>query len=99
MAGRTVSKYIRVYYDGYDVSGYASKIGPLQWEFNPADLTTFSDAVHGYLAELCMINVGTLNGNFDNTATSGLHALASAGAGSKHLVTNIPNERPKIQRA
>lgn len=76
--GRTVPKHVRVYMDGYDMSGYSRTIGPLKHEYEEADLTVqMSDDVMGALPNLPSISVGTLNGVFDNTATSGLHALAS----------------------
>jgi hypothetical protein len=39
-----------------------------------------SDDVMGYLPNLCSISPGTLNGVFDNTATLGLHVIASSPA-------------------
>lgn len=76
--GRTVPRWVRVYMDGYDVSGYSRTIGPLKHEYEEADLTVqMSDAVMGVMPNLPSISPGTLNGVFDNTATSGLHALAS----------------------
>jgi len=78
MAGRTVQRWARAYLDGYDMSGYARSIGNLQWSFDEADLTALSDAVKGYLPTLCNISPASLDGNFDTTATSGLHVIASA---------------------
>lgn len=79
MAGRTVNRWVRVYIDGYDMSGYSRTIGPLQTEFEEADLTAqMGDAVRGYLPNLCMMSPGTLNAIFDNTATTGLHVVASS---------------------
>jgi hypothetical protein len=45
-----------------------------------------SDAVEGALPGMPKITLGTLNAIFDNTATSGLHVVAS-GAGVDRLVT------------
>lgn len=77
--GRGVSRFVRVYGNGYDLSGYTREIGPLAWEYDEVGLTTIGDAVKGYLPGVPKFGVGVLNGVFDNTATSGLHALASAG--------------------
>jgi len=86
--GRTVPKWVRVYVDGYDLSGYSRTIGPLKHAYEEADLTAqMSDAVMGALPNLPSISVGTLNGMFDNTATSGLHAVASTPASRIVTVT------------
>ena len=79
MSGRTVPRWIRFYMDGYDMSGYGRTIGPLTWEFEEANLTAqMGDAMMGYLPNKAAMTPGTLNGVFDNTATSGLHAIASS---------------------
>lgn len=78
--GRTKPKWTRVYVDGYDMSGYARSIGPLEITYDEADMTAMSDAVKGYLANTPQVNVGMLNAVYDNTATSGLHArMGTAG--------------------
>jgi len=79
MAGRTLNKYTRVYIDGYDLSGYSRSISPLVWEFDAVDLTCpMGDSAKGYLPGHPNITPTQLNGVFDNTATSGLHAVASS---------------------
>lgn len=79
--GRTVPKWVRVYIDGYDMSGFSRTIGPLRHTYEEADLTAqMADAVAGAMPNLPSISPGTLNGMFDNTATSGLHVIASAPA-------------------
>jgi len=80
--GRTVLKHWRAYVDGYDMSGYTRTFGPLEWthDQNGGDMPALSDAVKGALPGQAHINAGTLSGIFDNTATSGLHVVAS-GAG------------------
>lgn len=85
--GRTLQRWTRVFINGYDLSGYTVKIGPLENSYAPADLTTIADAVKGALPGQGSAKCGTLNGVFDNTATSGLHVLSSAQAGEKRLVT------------
>ena len=85
--GRTTPKHIRAYLDGYDMSGYSRSVGPLKWEYEEADLTCqMSDAVKGYLPGLASISPGTLNGVFDNTATTGLHVIASTVASRKLMI-------------
>ena len=77
MAGRTVSRWARLYIDGYDMSGYARSLSPLVWTFDEADLTALSDSVKGYLPARVNLGIGTVNANLDNTATSGSHVVLS----------------------
>lgn len=85
--GRTVSKWLRVYVGGYDLSGYSRNIGPLAQVYDAVGEPAATDAIKGYLPNHVTLGLGTLNGIFDNTATSGLHELHSAGAGARHVVT------------
>jgi 3D (Asp-Asp-Asp) domain-containing protein len=88
--GRTVfQKYNRVYVNGYDLSGYSRDIGPLTTEFDVTTDAAMSDAIKGGLPELANINVGTLNGFLDNTATSGLHVLANTATGTKNVLVAV----------
>lgn len=73
MAGRTVGKWIRVYINGYRMSGYTSKIGPLNCEFTEQESVVLNDVVGGALIGQANISPGTLNGIFDNDA-AGLFA-------------------------
>jgi hypothetical protein len=77
---------MRVYMDGYDLSGYASKIGPLAWRYALAKYFAFSDPITSYLPSTPEVSPGEFSGIFDNTATSGLHALLAA-PGAKHILT------------
>lgn len=87
--GRTHPKWTRFYMAGYDLSGYARTVGPLKWEYDTPDLTAdMADAVRGYLPNVPSISCGDLKGVFDNTVTSGLHAVASSVATSE--VVMIP---------
>lgn len=83
--GRTHLRYVRVYADGYDLSGYTRQIGPLEIEFAADAMAALTDEVKNVLPDHASIGVGELNGFFDNTATSGLHAAAS-GAGVKRTL-------------
>lgn len=83
--GRTVEKYRRVYINGYDMSGFGRTIGPLDLSYEEADLTAhMSDTVKGYLRNQANVNCGVFNAVFDNTATTGVHALASSTAGGTY---------------
>lgn len=74
MAGRTVSKFSRVYIDGYDMSGYSRAAPNMQWGFRPERWMAIDDPVMGALPGQASIGLGTLNAILDNTATSGMHA-------------------------
>jgi len=76
--------------DGYDLSGFGRTIGPLAIEYDEADLTAYmSDSVKGYLRNTAMVNVGTYNGVFDNTVTTGLYALAGASGVPRNVLVAI----------
>jgi len=85
---RTTQRWARVYINGYDMSGYSRSLGTLDWTFDEANLTALSDAAKGYLPYLCEMTPTMLNGNFDNTATSGLHVIANSPGVSR--VVSIP---------
>lgn len=86
--GRTLNKYRRVYVDGFDLSGFSRTIGPLDLMHAEVDLTAdMGDTVKGYLKGHTQVNVGVLNTVFDNTATTGIHAvLQSSGVARTVLV-------------
>lgn len=87
--GRTVNRYLRVYLDGYDMSGYTRNLGNIGAEWETPDLTALTDAVKGVLLNQRELSIGPYNGLLDNTATSGLHVITSgsSGAGFGHVVT------------
>jgi hypothetical protein len=75
--GRTLSRWSRVYGNGYDLSGYTRSLGTLPWEFESGDVSAMTEEINNYLIGRATIGPVTLNGVFDSTATSGLHVLAS----------------------
>ena len=85
MTGRTVSKHTRFYMDGYDLSGDVRSVGPLTWELEVSAETALTDGVKNVLPNHATISPGTLDAFLDNTATTGLHVIAS-GAGTKRTV-------------
>jgi hypothetical protein len=85
--GRTLQRWARVYIDGYDMSGYTRDIGPLGWMYDEVEQLSLLDGVKGALPNHPELSIGTLNGLFDNTATSGIHAaLSSAGVSRDVLI-------------
>ena len=83
--GRTVDKWARVYWDGYDISGVSRSIGPTGIVYDEPELTTLQDAVKGYQAGHPQLNCAAVNGVLDNTATTGLHTVAQT-AGAKRTL-------------
>jgi hypothetical protein len=85
MTGRTLSRFERVYVDGYDLSGYGRSIGPLGVEFAVIDLTApMSDAMKGYLLGMPSITVGTFNGVMQSSTDVGTEISVIQSAGSAH---------------
>lgn len=85
--GRTLEQWTRVYIDGFDVSGSGRNIGPLGVTYEEADLTAqMSDAVRGFMRGRGMVNVGIFNAVFDNTATTGLHAVLQTAGGARTVL-------------
>lgn len=74
--GRTTPNWLRVYADGYDLSGYANQVGPLMQEFGFDTFRAFTDEVLNGLNGHADLGIGTLNGILDNS-TSGLHEVAN----------------------
>jgi hypothetical protein len=89
MTGRTVLKYSRVYIDGYDMSGYSRNFGPLKCEYEEAMDDAVTLAVKAFLNGQASIGLGTLNGLFDNTATSGLHVVMNGAGGKRNVMIPI----------
>ena len=84
--GRTnFNRWSRLYADGYDLSGYTREFGELQWEYDEHEDRNLAASIKGYLPGMARTSPGTVNGIFDNTATSGLHVVAS-GAGVQRTV-------------
>jgi len=87
--GRTVLKHSRAYVDGYDMSGYTRSFGPLEVAFDEHGETALTDGVKNVLPGNARISMGTLNGIFDNTATSGLDVIMNAGTGTRDVMLPI----------
>lgn len=84
--GRTLQRHTRFYLDGFDLSGYARSLGDLKQEYEAPVGASWTEAVKNMVARgNVSLGVGTFNGFFDNTATSGLHIVAK-GAGVKRTV-------------
>lgn len=82
---RTLSKWQRIYVDGYDISGDARDVGTLSVDNEAIDLTCIPDSVKGVLLGTTKVTLGTINGVLDPTATTGIHAVMN-GAGVMRTV-------------
>jgi hypothetical protein len=60
---------------GYDLSGHARKIGPLSCIFQEGADDPLNASIIGTWLGQAAISPGTLNGIFDTTALTGIHAL------------------------
>ena len=77
MVGRTTNKWTRFYLSGLDMSGYARSVGALSSSYDQVDLVVLDDALHGFLPGQVTNSIGPVNANLDNTASTGLHVVAS----------------------
>lgn len=85
--GRTLDRWLRLYSDGYDLSGYARQLsGGLKWEYETQADASWTDAVKNTIAcGRATLGGFTLNAFFDNTATLGPH-VTHYGQGVKRVV-------------
>jgi hypothetical protein len=87
MAGRTVPNHWRIYVAGRDMSGYTRSFGPLACTFDEGVDDALTLEVKQTWLGNATISLGTLNGLFDNTGGTGVHALLNgAGVGRNVLV-------------
>ena len=84
--GRTTLNNWRVYIDGYDLSGYSRTFGPLATTFDEGVDDAVSLSVKAALVGNAAVSMGTLNGLFDNTATSGIHAVMKTAGGERDVL-------------
>jgi hypothetical protein len=85
---RTHIKHARVYVGGYDLSSYVMTLGSMGIEHDTAVTATLTESIKtlsGGFGQAQPV-LGQLNGVFDNTAATGLHAL-HATPGSPQIVT------------
>lgn len=76
---RTLKRWSRAYVNGYDLSSNAQSIGPLGLDYgSDSGEPALNWEVRGSLPDTPTITIGDLSGVFDDTATSGIHAVLSA---------------------
>lgn len=84
--GRTTLNNWRVYIDGYDMSGYSRSFGPLACTFDEGIDDAVTLTVKASMVGNANVTMGTLNGLFDNTATSGLHVIGKSAGGNRNVM-------------
>ena len=81
MPGRTVAKWMRVYVDAFDLSGYTRSLGTVGVEYDEADLSSATDPVRGALPNMVKWPLGALDAVLDTTASVGTISSLQAGPG------------------
>lgn len=84
--GRTVSKWVKYFIDGFDFSAYFAQSDGLVCAFDAPELHGAADAAKGYLPNQANISPGILTGVYDTTATFGPHVNLN-GSGIKRVVS------------
>jgi len=64
-------------------------IGPIGISFEEAEGVAFSDPIVGAFPDQGMVQVGTLNGIFDNTASTGLHTVWNTAGVKREIMIPI----------
>lgn len=82
---RINQKFTRLYWNGYDISGYASNIGALDWLYDVSPTMAMSDEVMNGVAGRVNISAGAINSFLDND-TAGLMSLAKTATGTTNLM-------------
>jgi len=75
--GRTLPAFQKVFINGREMSCYVVDTGEQGMEFGAPEIVTLCDPVIGVLPTKPTVKFGPINGVFDNTATTGLHVIAS----------------------
>ncbi len=83
--GRVRLRDTRIYVNGRDLSGYMRSIGPLSITFEEGMDDAVTLPVKQTILGNATVGLGTLNGIFDNTASTGIHALMN-GAGVERTI-------------
>lgn len=83
--GRTTLRNYRIFINGRDLSGYSRSFGPLSTTFEEGVDDSVNLTVKQTMLGNATVGLGTLNGIFDNTASTGIHALMN-GAGVERTI-------------
>lgn len=80
--GKTHDRYVNVIYNSQTIPCRINNMSGVGITYDEADITTFCDALHMFVLGQGNVEI-TLSGPFDNTATSGAHAVFSAAVGNQ----------------
>jgi len=94
--GRTTLKNYRIFVDGYDLSGYSRSFGPLSCTFEEGVDDAVSLDIKGTWPGQATVGMGTLNGIFDNTPTSGIHAVLATQAQKRNIMIAVGIIAPPV---
>ena len=93
---RSIPKNIRIYIDGYDMSGYARSVGPLTQTYEEGTDDALSLSVKRTWPGQASVGIGTVNALFDNTATSGIHAVLGTAGGTRTVLVAMGMEAAPV---
>ncbi len=80
--GKTHSIFTTINYNSQNVTARIDSVGGIGVSYDTADVSTLASTLHEYVKGLGNADL-ELSGSFDNTATSGAHAVFSAAAAAQ----------------
>lgn len=86
--GKTHSKYITIVYNSQTVTCRINNLTGVGVTYAEEDITTFCDSIRQFVLGFGDVNI-SVSGPFDNTATSGSHAVFEALNGSQAGATMV----------
>lgn len=94
--GRTTLKNYRIYVDGLDMSGYSRSFGPLACTFEEGMDDSIDKDVKAVTLGNATVGMGTLNGIYDNTASTGIHAHLQTAGVERTVLIGIGIQTPPV---
>lgn len=86
---RTHQKYIRIYSDGYDISGTSRQVGVCGVEYDAQNDEGVTDGVKNILIGRGTVKCGPINSFLSPSATIGVHELMSPGYGTRNIMIPV----------
>lgn len=86
--GKTHSKYVTIVYNSQTVTCRINNLPGVGIAYDEEDITAFCDAIHMYVLGQGNVDM-SVSGPFDNTATSGSHAVFEALNGNQAGATMV----------
>lgn len=88
-------KNVRVYSDGYDLSGYERSLSPVTWGYETSPDAAFSDECKNVVIGQPTIDFKSLDGFLDND-TAGKFAIYSGGSGTRNIMVVSGTANPAV---